>query len=48
MFPKLLYAKIGILDWCRCHMKNIIPSSINKKIDYIFEIYNGSPLITFH
>ena len=39
MCHKLLYEKFGVLDWCRCHM-NKTPISINKKIGYIFEIYN--------
>ena len=40
MRHKLLYAKFGVLDWSRCHMKKTIPSSINNRIDYIFNIYN--------
>ena len=45
MCHKLLYVKFGILDWFRCHMGKKNPSSINKRIDYIFEVYNRIPLI---
>ena len=45
MSNKILYVKIGVLNLCFWNMKNEITSWINKKIDYIFEIYNGSPLI---
>ena len=38
MCHKLMYAKFGVLEWCRCHMKK--SSEINKRIYYIFEIYN--------
>ena len=44
MRHKLMYAKFGVLDWCRYHMKKY-PSSINKRVDYFFEIYNERPLI---
>ena len=46
MWHKLMYAKIDVLGWCFCHMEKN-PSSINKKIDYIFYIYNEIPLILF-
>ena len=39
MFHKILYVKYGVLDWYRNPpTPPIPPSSINKKIDYIFEI----------
>ena len=45
MCHKLLYAEFGGLDWCRCHIKKENLSLIHKRLDYIFEIYNESPLI---
>ena len=44
MRHKLLYAKFGVLDQCHYHMKKYL-SSINKRIDYIFDIYNERPVI---
>ena len=43
MCHKLLYAKIGVLDLFSWNMKKNT-SWINKKINYIFEIYNIIPL----
>ena len=43
MCHKLLYTNIGILDLCCWNMKK--NSWINKRIDYILDIYNGRPLI---
>ena len=40
-----MYAKIGILD-LRCWNMEKNTSWINKKIDYIFEIWKKSPLIS--
>ena len=43
IYHKLQYAKLDILCWCFSHMKKL--GSINKRKDYIFEIYNEIPLI---
>ena len=39
--------KIGVLDLCWGNMKNKITSWINKKIDWLFEIYINSPIIAW-
>ena len=44
MCNKLLYAKFGVFNWCRCYTEKN-PISINKRIDYIFEICNESSLL---
>ena len=42
MCYKMLYSKNGVLELCFWNIKN---SWIIKRIDYIFDIYYGSPLI---
>ena len=44
---KLLYMKFGVFGCCHYQTKNINPSSVNTKIDYIFYIYNKITLIDF-
>ena len=44
MCHKLLYDKIGVLNLCYWNMKTIT-SLINKKLDYIFDIYNKISII---
>ena len=44
MCHKLLYAEIGVVDLCCWNMKKFT-SWMNLKIDYIFDVYNGIPLI---
>ena len=46
MHHKIVYAKIGVLNLCCWNMK-IISSWINKKRNYLFEMYNDSPIISY-